>query len=127
MKILEVLKDNTYDPVYNLYGYAYTIARNAISSFRYHQEKLTTIVEDDLVEVFNPAAGSDITEADIYLNEALNVVFERYKNLLKPKYKVEDLVDILYEEDSPNIVLTVVKGDLIWELSHRGDWKRNRN
>lgn len=127
MKILDVLSNNTYDPVYNLYGYAYTIARNAISSFRYHQEKLTTLVEDDLTEVLNPESPSDMRDATIYLDEAVDKVFTRYKNILLPDYKKSKLYDILYDEDEPSsLLLTVVKGELIWELSHKGDWKRNR-
>ena len=119
MKILEVLENNTYNPIYNLYGYAYTIARNTISSYRYHDEKLTTLVAGDLVDIL-PIESGDAIDSDLYLNEALTTILNRYKNILPKGFSIKDLLKLLYSEDEPlGLTLTVVKGDLIWEISSK--------
>lgn len=117
LKILEVLSNNTYDPVYNLYGYAYTIARNTISSYRYHNEKLTTLAEDDLVAVWDPPSGEDIS-SNIYIKEAAEEVLNRFKSLLPDNFTAQNIIDLLSTESDPDsLVLTVVKGDYVWTLS----------
>lgn len=115
MKILEVLENNTYDPVYNLYGYAYIIARNTISSYRYHSDKLTTLVAGDLPEIVPIDSGIDV-ETSAFIVEVIDVVFNKYQNVLPDGYKKEDLVNLLYGGLPDTLLFTVVKGDLVWTL-----------
>lgn len=116
MKILEVLSNNTYDPVYNLYGYAYTIARNTISSFLYHDSKLTTLSEDDLSQVWDLPCASE-AESTANIHEASEKVISIYKPLLPEGFSSKDLFDLLEKEDPDTLVLTVVKGEFIWLIS----------
>lgn len=115
MKILEVLKNNTYDPVYNLYGYAYTIARNTISSFRYHSDKLTTLVEGDLPEILQVNSGVDLSE-DYNIKDSAEQACIKYKNVLPDGFTVEDALNLLYNEDPTKLVLIVLKGEILWML-----------
>lgn len=119
MKILEVLNTSTYDPVYNLYGYAYKIARNAISSYIYHNEKLVTLVEDDLPQIWDKPSDSN-PESDLFIKETALDILNKYSNVLPSTFTYKDVIDLLGYEDSSNLVLVVVKGDFAWTLSKRG-------
>lgn len=122
MKILEVLSTSTYDPVYNLYGYAYKIARNAISSYLYHNEKLTTLVDDDLPQVWDKPSDAN-PESDLFIKDTAIEILNRYKNLLPANFTYQDVINLLGYEDSTDLILVVVKGDYAWSLSQRGGKK----
>lgn len=116
MKILDVLNNNTYDPVYNLYGYAYSIARNAVSSYLYHSNKLTTLSTDDLPQVVS-LPTNDQTDFSSILQESIIHVMNKYKNILPKDFTVNDAINLLYTQDPDNITLIVLKGSILWYIS----------
>ena len=116
MKILDVLNNNTYDPVYNLYGYAYSIARNAVSSYLYHSNKLTTLSTGDLPQVGSLRAN-DQTDFSSILQESIIHVMNKYKNILPKDFTVNDAIKLLYTQDPDNITLIVLKGSILWYIS----------
>ena len=110
-KILDVLKNNTYDPIYNLYGYAYSIARNTATQYIYHHKKLVP-VED---EVLNAQLDDNIDfELDIFIEQCINDLMIQYKDVLGDR-TLEYIKFLLHTEVS-NLVDTVLKGELIWML-----------
>lgn len=114
LKILDVLKNNTYEPVYNLYGYAYKIARNAISTYMYHANKVTTLSQDEFPEV---AVQEDFDSA-LILEETLIQTLHKFKNTLPSDFTLDDLKRLIFSDKDPNdLLLQVVKGEVIWELS----------
>lgn len=113
MKILEVLHNNPYEPIYNLYGYAYTIARNAISTYMYHEKKLTTLKEEDFPDV---PVNEDF-EGSIYIEEVMTDVINQYKNLLPEGFTKEQLFKLLQTDNIESKTLQVVKGEVIWRIS----------
>lgn len=116
MKILDVLNNNTYDPVYNLYGYAYSIARNAVSSYLYHSNKLTTLSTDDLPQVVS-LPTNDQNDFSSILQESIIHVMSKYKNILPKDFTVNDAINLLYTQDPDNITLIVLKGSILWYIS----------
>ena len=116
MKILDVLHNNTYDPVYNLFGYAYTIARNTISSYMYHYSKDTTLAEDDLTAIWDIPAPIDIS-SEVHIKEALELTLSQFKNVLPKDFNEEKLLDLVYKEDPTDLPLLLAKGALIWTLA----------
>lgn len=116
MKILDVLNNNTYDPVYNLYGYAYSIARNAVSSYLYHSNKLTTLSTDDLPQVVS-LPTNDQNDFSSILQESIIHVMSKYKNILPKDFTVNDALNLLYTQDPDNITLIVLKGSILWYIS----------
>lgn len=113
MKILDVLKNNTYEPIYNLYGYAYTISRNTISTYMYHHKKDPTPMSDDYFPEI--PENLDFT-ANAVLDEVLEEIITKYKRSLPEDFTKDDLMNLLYTDDISDLTLTVVKGDLIWTL-----------
>lgn len=113
MKILDVLKNNTYEPVYNLYGYAYKIARNTISTYMYHEKKTTTLVSEEFPEIPSNAEF----ELDLLIEEAIIQILDQYKTVLPEEFGMNEMLDLLHSEDPSSLVLTVVKGELLWKLA----------
>lgn len=114
MKILDVLANNTYDPVLNLYGYAYRIARNAISTYLYHDKKLVTLTNEEFPDI---PSHSDF-DSNLLLEDALEQTLHQFKTSLPKEFTKQDLLNLLFDDKDPDsLLLTVVKGDLIWRLS----------
>lgn len=113
MKILDVLKNNTYDPVFNLYGYAYSIARNTISTYLYHAKKLVTLDQEEFPEV----PTQEDFESSLVLEETLVQILNKYKNILPNDCTTEDLQKLLFSDEQPtSLLFQVIKGDIIWSL-----------
>lgn len=112
MKILDVLKNNTYEPVFNLYGYAYKIARNAISTYMYHEKKLTTLAVDEFPDVPDYADF----DTSLILEEAIDSVLDQYRSTLPEGFGREDAMKLLMEDDPPSLSLTVIKGEILWKV-----------
>ena len=121
MKILDVLKNNTYEPVYNLYGYAYKIARNAISTYMYHEKKITTLATDEFPEI---PVDEDF-DLDIFIDEACIQLLDQYKTVLPSDFTSKDIKELLHK-DPETLTLTVVKGELIWMISRNNRLKTPR-
>lgn len=119
MKILDVLKNNTYEPVYNLYGYAYKIARNTISTYMYHEKKTTTLASEDFPDI--PVNAE--FDLDLLIEEAIIQILDQYKTVLPEGYNKEDMLKLLHSEDPSSLVLTVVKGELLWKIAQRSNTK----
>lgn len=113
MKILDVLQNSTYEPVYNLYGYAYKIARNAVSTYVYHEKKIVTLTTEDFPDV----PDNEDFELSLVLEEAISQILDQYKDLLPKDFTAQNLLDLLEDESPHSLLLTVVKGELIWALS----------
>lgn len=113
MKILHVLKYNTYEPVFNLYGYAYKIARNAVSTYLYHDSKLTTLVSEDFPDI---PTTSDF-DLNLTLDDAATYVMAQYQNVIPQGFTKEDLLKLLDEPNPTDLLHTVLKGELIWRIA----------
>lgn len=113
MKILDVLQNNTYDPVYNLYGYAYSIARNAVSSYLYHSKKLIPIEDEIIVQQSDSSVDLDF---NLYLEDIVNDIYSQYKNILGDRDKTYILN--LLSVDVNSLLDSVLKGELIWKLDN---------
>jgi DNA-directed RNA polymerase specialized sigma24 family protein len=113
MKILDVLQNNTYDPVYNLYGYAYSIARNAVSSFLYHNKKLVAIDDEIIVQQSDSSVDLDF---NLYLDEAVDSVYLQYENILG--FRDRTYIRNLLSVDVNSLLDSVLKGELIWKLDN---------
>lgn len=114
MKILHVLKYNTYEPVFNLYGYAYKIARNAVSTYLYHDNKLTTLTTEEFPEI---PVSADF-DLNLTLDDAATYVMNQFKNVIPKEFTKEDLLKLLDGQDPSDLLYTVLKGELIWRLAH---------
>lgn len=112
MKILDVLQNNTYEPVFNLYGYAYKIARNTVSTFVYHQKKLVTLTTDEFPDI----PVQEDFEFNLILDEAFTQILNKYKDTLPKDFSKKDLHDLLVNDEPSSLLFTVIKGDLIWTL-----------
>jgi DNA-directed RNA polymerase specialized sigma24 family protein len=116
MKILDILHNDPYNPIYNLYGYAYSIARNTVTQYLYHYKKLVP-VEDDLLEV---QLTTDVDfDSDIYVEDCLEVLMNQYRDVLGTR-TMQYLKDLISNETT-NLVDTVIKGELLWMLSKNKD------
>lgn len=113
MKILDVLQNNTYDPVFNLYGYAYSIARNAVSSYLYHDKKLIAIEDEIIVQQSDTSIDLNF---NLYLEDIVTEVYDQYSNVLGTKGK--DYVRNLLSVDVNSLLDSVLKGELIWKLDN---------
>lgn len=113
MKILDVLQNNTYDPVFNLYGYAYSIARNAVSSYLYHDKKLVAV--DDEVIIQQSDTSIDLN-FNLYLDDIVTEVYNQYRNVLGTKDK--NYIRNLLSVDVNSLLDSVLKGELIWKLDN---------
>lgn len=116
MKILSVLEKHTYDPVYNLYGYAYSISRNAINMYLYHSDKLTTLREGDLVDIVPLNVSGECVTYEVELLLMAEFILDKYKGVLPEGFNIDDMMSLIYGEEPSCIVLSAVKGDFIWHL-----------
>lgn len=115
MKILDVLKNNTYEPIYNLYGYAYKIARNTISTYMYHDKKLTTLAQEEFPDV----PTQEDFESSLILEEALIQTLNKFKRNLPNDFTIDDLRKIILSDNQPTELLyQVMKGEVIWYISN---------
>ena len=116
MKILDILHNNPYDPIYNLYGYAYSIARNTITQYLYHYKKLVP-VEDELLEV---QLTTDIDfESSLFIEECIYLLMKQYKDVLGDR--TLDYIMGLLSSETTNLIDTVIKGELLWMISNNKD------
>ena len=113
MKILYVLKHNTYEPVLKLYGYAYKIARNAISTYLYHASKLTTLTSEEFPEI----PVTDDFDMNLILDDAATYVMYQFQNIIPKDFTKEDLINLLEVDNPSSLLLTVLKGELIWRIA----------
>lgn len=124
LKILEVLKNNPYEPILNLFGYAYRIARNQVSYYLYHKKKLTTVKDDSLFE--NILATDTNIELDYELKEmAAEVVFQ-FSNVLEDNFSEDDLLELLHKDESdiPKLKHRILKGAFLWRLSRKQNYEK---
>lgn len=112
MKILDVLKNNTYEPVLNLYGYAYKIARNAISTYMYHENKLTTLASEDFPDI---PVREDF-DSSLIMDEIITQALNKYRNSLPTGFTKQDAMDLLLSDNPKTLSLTVLKGEILWNL-----------
>ena len=117
MKILEVLKTNSYEPILNLFGYAYRIARNQVSYYLYHKKKLTTVRDDSVFEL--TLYENTRIDFDYELREMAKEVLAQFHNVVDEPFTEEDLLDLIYTEDSkiPELKYRVIKGEFLWRVS----------
>lgn len=117
MKILEVLKNNSYEPILNLFGYAYKIARNQVSYYLYHKNKLTTVKDDALFE--NTLYTDERIEFNCEMLEIASEVIKQFSNVLDAGFMEDDLLELIHKDDSeiPQLKYRIVKGEFLWRVS----------
>lgn len=117
MKILEVLKNNTYEPILNLFGYAYKIARNQVTQYLYHKKKLTTLKDDSLFEGI--LSNDEPMEFQSELEELASEVIHQFSNLLTVDFSPSDLFMLVHTEDSEidDLKYRIIKGEFLWRVS----------
>ena len=117
MKILEVLKNNSYEPILNLFGYAYRIARNQVTHYLYHKNKLTTLKDDALFDSIS--SNDDPMEFNCELEEIALDVIEQFSNVLTPEFTPNDLLKLIYMKDSEisHLKYRIIKGEFLWRVS----------
>ena len=117
MKILEVLKDNSYEPILNLFGYAYRIARNQVSYYLYHKKKLTTVKDDELFE--NTLYDNTQIDFNYELQELAKEVLLQFNNVRDTNFTEDDLLELIHKEDSeiPKLKYRIIKGEFLWRVS----------
>lgn len=116
-KILEVLKNNQYEPILNLFGYAYKIARNQVSYYLYHKKKLTTI-KDDII--FENIISDDYTlEFNSEMLELATEVLKQFSNVLEIDFCEDDLLELIHKDDAdiPLLKYRIIKGEFLWRIS----------
>ena len=116
-KILEVLKNNEYEPILNLFGYAYRIARNQVSYYLYHKKKLTTI-KDDII--FENIVSDDYTmEFSSEMFELATEILNQFSNVLEVNFNEEDLLELIHKDDNdiPELKYRIIKGEFLWRVS----------
>ena len=116
-KILEVLKYNTYDPILNLFGYAYKIARNQVSYYLYHKKKLTTIKDDSLFE--NTLYTDERIEFNYEMVELASEIIKQFSNIIDDGFDESDLLELIHRDDSdiPKLKYRIIKGEFLWRVS----------
>lgn len=119
LKILEVLHDNQYEPILNLFGYAYKIARNQVSQYLYHKKKLTTLKDDSLFEGI--ISNDEPIEFQYELEELALEVIHQFDNLLSIDFSPSDLFTLVHTEDCDiqSLVHRVIKGEFLWRVSRQ--------
>lgn len=117
LKILEVLKDNEYEPILNLFGYAYRIARNQTTYYLYHKKKLTTTKDDIIFEGIPSDDYSSEFTAEL-MDLATEIIYQ-FQNVLDVDFSEEDLLDLIHKEDSeiPLLKYRIIKGEFLWRVS----------
>ena len=119
-KVLEMLKNNTYNPIMNLYGYAYTISRNQTTYYMYHNHnanRITTLKDDNLFNLVE--SSEELTTSKIEFIELAEEVIGQYWNVLDKTFMPEDLLNLLYKDDSEisELKYRILKGELLWKIS----------
>jgi RNA polymerase sigma factor (sigma-70 family) len=117
MKILEVLKNNSYEPILNLFGYAYRIARNQVSYYLYHKKKITTVKDDSIFEL--TLFEDKRIDFDYEMAEIAKEVISQFKNVIDEPFTEEDLLDLVYKDDSEiqKLKYRIIKGEFLWRVS----------
>lgn len=117
LKILEVLKNNSYEPILNLFGYAYRIARNQVTQYLYHKNKLTTLKDDALFDSI--VSEDDSLEFNCELEELAEDVIKQFSNVLTPDFSTQDLFQLIYKKDSEisHLKYRIIKGEFLWRVS----------
>ena len=116
-KILEILKDNEYEPILNLFGYAYKIARNQVTYYLYHKKKLTT-VKDDII--FDGIVSDDYSiEFTAELADLATEVISQFSNVLEVDFDEKQLLKLIHEHDNdiPLLKYRIIKGEFLWRIS----------
>lgn len=119
-KVLEMLKNNAYNPIMNLYGYAYTISRNQVSYYMYHNhnsDKVITLKDDSTFELLE--SSEELVTSNIEYTELANEILNQYSNVIDATFKSEDLLNLLYKEDNEiaELKYRILKGELLWKIS----------
>jgi len=119
-KILEMLKNSMYNPIMNLYGYAYTISRNQVTYYMYHNHnvnRITTLKEDRLFDSIE--SSEELLVNNIEFIDFADEIINQYSNVIDNEFKSEDLLNLLYKEDSEiaELKYRILKGELLWKIS----------
>lgn len=116
-KILEVLKDNEYEPILNLFGYAYRIARNQVTYYLYHKKKLTTVKDDIIFECVESTDYS--SEFTVELLELATEIIKQFNNVLEVDFDEEALMELIHTDDAdiPLLKYRIIKGEFLWRIS----------
>lgn len=119
-KVLEMLKTNMYNPILNLYGYAYTISRNQTTYYMYHNHninRITTVRDDSIFGLVE--SQEEIDTSNIELVEFAEEILKQYWNVLDPLFATDDLLGLLYKDDSEinELKYRIIKGELLWKIS----------
>jgi RNA polymerase sigma factor (sigma-70 family) len=116
-KIMEVLKNNQYEPILNLFGYAYRIARNQVSYYMYHKKKLTTIKDDMIFE--NIIADDYAMDFTPELMELASEIIKQFDNVLEVDFTEEDLLELIHKDDADisSLKYRIIKGEFLWRVS----------
>lgn len=119
-KVLEMLKNNAYNPIMNLYGYAYTISRNQLTYYMYHNHnvnKVTTLKDDKLFDSIE--SSEELVVSNISFIEFAEEIINQYSNVLDSNFTADMLLNLLYKDDSeiPELKHRILKGELLWKIS----------
>lgn len=116
-KILEVLRNNQYEPILNLFGYAYRIARNQVSYYLYHKKKLTTIKDEVVFE--NITSNDYATDFSSELLELAAEILKQFENVLEVDFTEDDLLELIHKDDNdiPQLKYRIIKGEFLWRVS----------
>lgn len=119
-KVLEMLKNNAYNPIMNLYGYAYTISRNQTTYYMYHNhntERVTTLKEDSAFDSIE--SSEELTTHNLDFIEFAEEIITQYSNVIDSTFDANDLLNLLYKDDSeiPELKYRILKGELLWKIS----------
>jgi len=116
-KILEVLRNNQYEPILNLFGYAYRIARNQVSYYLYHKKKLTTIKDEVVFE--NITSNDYDTDFSSELLELAAEILKQFENVLEVDFTEDDLLELIHKDDNdiPQLKYRIIKGEFLWRVS----------
>ena len=119
MKILEMLKNNPYEPIHNLYGYAYRISRNQVTYYLYHNKKLVTVKEEDysMFEAITDV-GEMRPDTSVIMDELATNIIKRFNNVLPEDFDVDALMNIVYTDDRniDDLKYRVIKGAFLWDV-----------
>lgn len=119
-KVLEMLKNSAYNPIMNLYGYAYTISRNQVTYYMYHNHninKVTTLKDDTLFDSIK--SSEELIISNIEYIDFADEIIKQYSNVIDKKFTPEDLLALLYKEDNEisELKYRILKGELLWKIS----------
>lgn len=121
-KVLEMLKNNVYNPIMNLYGYAYTISRNQVTYYMYHNHnsnKEVTLSEDNLTMFDMIPTSEELVIENLEFIEYAEEILKQYCNIIDDEFSAKDLLNLLYKEDNEinELKYRILKGELLWKIS----------